>query len=48
MFPYDNQILAAVQAAPQSVDDVIHTMQGIDAICTDGDGLKWSTGCILR
>src|ERR1035437_6890261 len=41
MFAYDDQLLAAVQAAPQSVDDVIRTMQAIDAICSDGDGLKW-------
>jgi Family of unknown function (DUF5995) len=41
MFAYDDQILAAVQAAPQSIDDVIGTMQAIDAICSDGDGLKW-------
>jgi hypothetical protein len=41
MFAYDDKLLAAVQAAPQSVDDVIRTMQAIDAICPDGDGLKW-------
>ena len=41
MFAYDDKILAAVEAAPQSVDEVIGTMQAIDAICTDGDGLKW-------
>ena len=41
MFAYDDNLLAAVQAAPQSVDDVIRTMQAIDAICSDGDGLKW-------
>ena len=41
MFPYDDQILAAVQVAPQSVNDVIRTMQTIDTICSDGDGLKW-------
>ena len=41
MFAYDDQLLAAVEATPQSVDDVIRTMQSIDAICTDGDGLKW-------
>ena len=41
MFPYDDQILAAVRAVPQSVDDVIGGMQAIDAICFDGDGLKW-------
>ena len=41
MFPYDDKLLAAVQATPQSVEDVICTMQAIDAICSDGDGLKW-------
>jgi hypothetical protein len=41
MFPYDDQLLAMVQTAPQSVDDVIATMQTIDTICSDGDGLKW-------
>jgi Family of unknown function (DUF5995) len=41
MFAYDPRLLAAVQAAPQSVGDVIGTMQAIDAICSDGDGLKW-------
>jgi hypothetical protein len=41
MFAYDDQVLAAVQPVPQSVDDVIGAMQAIDAICADGDGLKW-------
>jgi hypothetical protein len=41
MFPNDDKLLTAVQATPQSVDDVIRTMQAIDAICTDGDGVKW-------
>jgi hypothetical protein len=41
MFSYDDKLLAAVRTAPQSVDDVIGTMQEIDAICADGDGLKW-------
>ena len=41
MFPYDDKLLAAVQGRPKSVDDVIGTMQTIDAICSDGDGLKW-------
>ncbi len=41
MFAYDDKLMAAVQGAPQSVDDVIRTMQAIDAICPDGDGLKW-------
>src|ERR1017187_1949767 len=41
MFAYDEQLLAAVQPAPQSVDDVIGAMRAIDAVCDDGDGLKW-------
>jgi hypothetical protein len=41
MFAYDDQLLAAVDAAPQSVGEVIGAMQAIDAICADGDGLKW-------
>jgi hypothetical protein len=41
MFAYDDQLLAAVQPVPQSVDDVIGAMQAIDTICVDGDGLRW-------
>jgi Family of unknown function (DUF5995) len=41
MFPYDSTLLAAVQAVPQSVDDVLQTLQTIDTTCVAGDGLKW-------
>jgi hypothetical protein len=41
MFPYDDSIRAAVEAAPKTVDDVLHAMRAIDAVCSDGDGLKW-------
>jgi uncharacterized protein DUF5995 len=41
MFPYDAAIIAAVQNPPQSIADVLHTMQTIDATCVDTDGLKW-------
>src|SRR4051812_40125452 len=41
MFPYDPQLLAIARSAPQSVEGVIAAMQAIDALCTDGDGLKW-------
>jgi Family of unknown function (DUF5995) len=45
MFSYDPQILAALPAAPQSppnsIDDAVATMQAIDALCEDADGLKW-------
>jgi hypothetical protein len=41
MFPYDAAILSAVQASPQSVDDVIHILETIESTCNDADGLKW-------
>ncbi|MGH9692914.1 MAG: DUF5995 family protein, partial [Bryobacteraceae bacterium] len=41
MFPYDPVLLAAVQKQPQSVADVLQTMDVIGAACIDGDGLKW-------
>ena len=41
MFPYDPTILAALQTTPQSIDDVIAILQAIQAVCEDGDGLKW-------
>jgi hypothetical protein len=41
MFAYDPAILAALQARPASIGQVLQTMQSIDALCIDGDGLKW-------
>jgi hypothetical protein len=41
MFPYDAAVLAAVQASPQSIDDVVHILEAIENTCVDGDGLKW-------
>src|SRR5208282_1880633 len=41
MFPYDPVISAAAQKQPQSIPDVLGTMQTIDATCVDVDGLKW-------
>jgi Family of unknown function (DUF5995) len=41
MFPYDATLLAAIQADPQSVSDVLQTLQTIGATCADVDGLKW-------
>jgi hypothetical protein len=41
MFPYDPQIAAAVSVVPQSIADVLGVMQAIDAVCIEGDGLKW-------
>jgi hypothetical protein len=41
MFPYDPEIVAALNAAPESIADVLRTMRAIDAVCAEGDGLKW-------
>ncbi len=41
MFPYDPDLLAAVQSTPQSIPDVFSVMQTIDSHCVNGDGLKW-------
>jgi hypothetical protein len=40
-FPYDPDLIRAVQSAPQSVDEVLEVLQKIDTTCVDGDGLKW-------
>ena len=48
MFPYDAALLAAVQPAPQSVPDVVQTLQTIGAVCGDGDGLKWFNWLYLQ
>jgi hypothetical protein len=47
MFLYDPAILAAVQATPQTIPDVVKNLQAIQAICSDGDGLKWFNGLYL-
>jgi hypothetical protein len=41
VFPYDSTLLAAVAAAPQTVSDVVRMLEEIQAVCADGDGLKW-------
>jgi len=48
MFPYDATLLATVQAVPQSIPDVLRTLQAIDTNCVDGDGLKWFNGLYLQ
>jgi hypothetical protein len=48
MFPYDNTLLAIVQAAPQSIPDVLEALQSIDAACVDADGLKWFNWLYLQ
>jgi Family of unknown function (DUF5995) len=48
MFAYDPVLVAAVQKPPQSIADVLQTMQTIEAACTDGDGLKWFNWLYLQ
>ena len=48
MFPYDPMLLAAVRTPPESVADVMQTMQTIAATCIDGDGLKWFNWLYLQ
>lgn len=48
MFPYDASLVTAVAAEPQSVADVVRILENIQAICVDGDGLKWFNGLYLQ
>ena len=49
MFDYDSQLLEVVQVAkPQSIPDVTKVLEAIDALCVDGDGLKWFNWLYLR
>ena len=41
MFPYDPQILAALETPPATIPNVLDTMQTIAALTVDGDGLQW-------
>jgi hypothetical protein len=41
MFPYDAQILAALDNVPQNIPQVLATMNTIAGLVEDGDGLKW-------
>jgi len=48
MFPYDSLLGAAVRTSPQSVAEVLQTLQTIEATCIDGDGLKWFNWLYLQ
>jgi hypothetical protein len=48
MFPYDTALLAAVDPTPQTIPDVIQILENIQAICIDGDGLKWFNWLYLQ
>jgi hypothetical protein len=48
MLPYDAALLSVVQAAPQSIPEVLETLRTIDTTCVDADGLKWFNGLYLQ
>ena len=48
MFSYDSTLLAIVQATPQSVANVLQSLQTIDKTCEDTDGLKWFNWLYLQ
>lgn len=48
MFPYDSELLTTVATTPQSVADVVRMLEEIQAVCVDGDGLKWFNGLYLQ
>src|SRR5215472_6634754 len=41
MFAYDDALLKAVEAPVKTIPEVLATMQAIDSILPEGDGLKW-------
>lgn len=48
MFPYDSALLDAVATSPQTVAEVVRILESIQAVCVDGDGLKWFNGLYLE
>lgn len=48
MFPYDRFLRTTAATPLQSITDVLRTFQAIDAICIDGDGLKWFNWLYLQ
>src|SRR5580704_11546732 len=48
MFSYDDVLLATVQVTPQSISDVLQTLQTIETTCADADGLKWFNWLYLQ
>jgi hypothetical protein len=41
VFPYDSDILTAIQKTPETIADVLEALQTIDRLCVTGNGLKW-------
>jgi hypothetical protein len=48
MFPYDPQIRQVLDTPPQTIAQVLATMQTLDGLMADGDGLKWFNWLYLQ
>ncbi len=48
MFPYDLQLLQMVQSAPRTIAQALASMQSMDTLLADGDGLKWFNWLYLQ
>jgi hypothetical protein len=48
MFSYDPVLCAILKTLPQSIGDVLRTLEAIQATCIDGDGLKWFNWLYLK
>lgn len=48
MFPYDSQLQEALATPPQTITQVLATMQTLDGLMADGDGLKWFNWLYLQ
>jgi hypothetical protein len=48
MFPHDDALLSAAECQPQTLDEVVAALTGIDALLPDGDGLKWFNRLYLQ
>ena len=48
MFSYDPVLCTVVKTLPKSIGDAVRILQEIQAICVDGDGLKWFNWLYLK
>jgi hypothetical protein len=48
MFHYDQLLRDTAATRPESIVDVVRTFRTIQAICIDGDGLKWFNWLYLQ
>jgi Family of unknown function (DUF5995) len=48
MFPYDPLLSTTIARTPQSISEVLTTLEAIQTICEDGDGLKWFNWLYLQ